>query len=372
MKQIGVRELAKLANVSLGTVDRALHGRKEVNEQTRRRILEIAAKNGYVPNLAARALSARRTTILIGVCIPREIHYFYDQMYDGIVDEARRFEHAGVEVLYRPVKTLGSKCAKTVSKLLDEGIKALILVPGDPVEAASIIEIAEKKKDVRVICLATDDSLSCRSSSISVEPGLNGRLAADLMTKFVQPGAQVAVVTGMVATEDNGKKVNGFSEVFQSDCPTGQIVEVIEGHEDEVETFEKCVAMLRKYPRLSGIYVSTVNCIPVCKAIRKARPDGGVKVVATDLFSEAVPYFENGTLAASIYQNPYRQGQSAVRLIVDHALHGKALPSTLYLNPAIVMRANLGLFRELQRQPRQSARNKQSGQPTAAAARFSD
>src|ERR1700745_2074203 len=133
MKKIGVRELAKLANVSLGTVDRALHGRKEVNEETRQRILEIAAKNGYTPNLAARALSVSRASIRIGVCIPREIHYFYDQMRGGILDEARRFEHVGVEVLYRPVKKLGSKSASTIAALLEENVRALVLVPGDPV-----------------------------------------------------------------------------------------------------------------------------------------------------------------------------------------------------------------------------------------------
>jgi LacI family transcriptional regulator len=373
MKKIGVRELAKLADVSLGTVDRALHGRKEVNEETRQRILTIAARNGYKPNLAARALSVSRASIRIGVCIPREIHYFYDQMHDGILDEARRFEHVGVEVLYRPVKKLGSKSAKTIAALLDDNIKALILVPGDPVEVASVIEIAEKQKNVRVVCLATDDSLSCRSTSISVEPTLNGRLAAELMTKFIRPGSEVAIVTGMVATEDNAKKVTGFSEVFNAECPTGNIVEVIEGHEDEGETFQKCVNLLRKYPNLAGVYVSTVNCIPVCKAISQNRPVDGIRVVATDLFAEAVPYFMNGTLSASIYQNPYRQGQAAVRLIVDHVLHGKVFPPTMYLNPAIVMRSNLALFRELQPRGRQQfTESSQSGNVIGSPEHFAD
>ena len=112
MKRIGVRELAKLANVSVGTVDRALHGRKEVNEQTRKLILRIAAEHGYTPNLTARALSVGRANVRIGVCIPREIRYFYDQMRDGIFDEARRFEHVGVELIYRPVKRLAPRARR--------------------------------------------------------------------------------------------------------------------------------------------------------------------------------------------------------------------------------------------------------------------
>jgi LacI family transcriptional regulator len=348
MKKIGVREIAKLANVSLGTVDRALHGRKEVSEKTRQRILKIAEKHGYTPNLTARALSVGRGNIRIGVCIPREIHYFYDQLRDGILDEARRFEHVGVDVVYRPVETLVSKAVTAVRRLLDSDIRALILTPGNPVELAPLIEEAEKQRNIRVVCVATDDSQSSRSTSISVDPYLNGMLAAELMAKFVPPTSQVAVVTGMVTTEDNGKKVAGFSEVFQKECPAGTIVEVIEGHEEAEETFGKCSRLLNLYPQLAGVYVSTVNCIPVCRAIEQHNRLGRIRVVATDLFAEVVPYFLDGAVSASIYQNPYRQGQTAVRLIVDHILHNAPFPPVRYLNPAIVMKSNLGLFRELE------------------------
>jgi LacI family transcriptional regulator len=348
MKKIGVRELAKLANVSLGTVDRALHGRKEVNEKTRQRILKIAEKHGYSPNLTARALSVGRANIRVGVCIPREIHYFYDQLRDGIFDEARHFEHVGVDILYRPVDTLASKSTGTIKRLLDSDIRALILTPGNPAEVAPVIEEAERERNVRVVCVATDDSQSSRSTSISVDPYLNGALAAELMAKFVQKGSEIAVVTGMVTTEDNGRKVAGFSEGFANECVGGKIVEVIEGHENEEETFDKCTRLLRAYPKLAGVYVSTVNCIPVCHAIEHRKRTGTVRVIATDLFAEAVPYFFNGVVSASIYQNPYRQGQTAVRLIVDHILHGAPFPPVKYLNPAIALKSNLSLFRELE------------------------
>ena len=68
-----------MANVSIGTVDRALHGRGGIKEATRKRILQIAEQIGYSPNLAARALSGAKARVRIGVCIPKEIHFFYDQ-----------------------------------------------------------------------------------------------------------------------------------------------------------------------------------------------------------------------------------------------------------------------------------------------------
>ncbi len=83
-------------------------------------------------------------------------------------------------------------------------------------------------------------------------------LAAELMAKFVPSASEVAVVTGMVETEDNGKKVSGFTEIFQRECPGGKIVDVIEGHEQQEQTFRKCARLLRSHPHLAGVYISTV------------------------------------------------------------------------------------------------------------------
>ncbi|MGB9203532.1 MAG: LacI family DNA-binding transcriptional regulator, partial [Terriglobales bacterium] len=95
-KKNGIHLLAELTNVSIGTVDRALHGRNGIKESTRQRILQIARQIGYTPNLAARALSAAKAGVRIGVCIPREIHFFYDQLWSGVLDEARRLTQLGI------------------------------------------------------------------------------------------------------------------------------------------------------------------------------------------------------------------------------------------------------------------------------------
>jgi len=349
-RRIGVRELARLAHVSIGTVDRALNGRKEVSAKTRERVLRLARQHGYKPDANARALSLGRSHMAVAVCIPREIHFFYDQLRDGILDEAAQYRHLGLDIRYEPVTELGAaEMVGVVARLIKTGIQALILTPGNPVQLAPLIDEAERDRNIRVVCVASDDSLSNRSTAISVEPRMNGMLAAELIAGFVPPASRVAVFTGSLSTEDHAKKVGGFYEVFPKDCPGGKVVDVVEGHENEAKTLEICAALLRKEPKLAGLYVSTVNCLPVCRALQEAGRAGKVRVVATDLFAEAVPYFRNHTISASIYQRPYRQGQLAVRLIVDHLIAGAELPTVRYLNPAIVMRSNLKLFREVAR-----------------------
>ena len=348
-QRIGVRELARLAKVSVGTVDRALNGRGEISEKTRQRILQLAQQYGYQPNLAARALSVGKSPIRIGVCLPRHFHVFYDQIRDGILSEAARFKHLGVEILYEPTDHLGIGEANIISAVAAGGVKALILTPGDPVALAPVIDKAEKELNVRVVCVASDDSLSQRSTWIAVDPKMNGMMAAELMANFLLPGSRVAIVTGQLKTEDHLRKVEGFSTVFPRDCAGGRVVEIIEGHDFEEETYRKTLRFLQAHKNLQGIYVSTAICLPVCRALEDVGRAGKVKVIGTDLFLEAVPYLLSGTISALMYQRPYVQGQLAVRFVVDHCVNGTPLPAKHPVDPAVVLKSNLSTFREVRK-----------------------
>jgi LacI family transcriptional regulator, galactose operon repressor len=346
----GIHQIAKLATVSIGTVDRALHGRNGISAVTRQRILEIARQIGYTPNLAARALSAAKTGTRIGVCIPREIHFFYDQLWSGVLNEARRLAQLGVEFEYRPVRTLGEDDTKAFKELLKTGVNGVIVTAGNPKGLSPLINEAEEK-GVRVVCVSTDAPESRRSTIVCVEPWLNGHIAGELMGKFVPPNSKVAVVAGMLTALDHRKKTDGFSDAFPKHCHGGEIVSIIEGHEDEDESFQKTFDLLGRVPELAGIYVNTVNCLPVCRALGARLLAGKVKLITTDLFAEMAPYFEKGTISASIYQQPYRQGQIAVRVIADHLLTQTSLPPTVHLPPGVVMSSNLQLFREIRLSP---------------------
>lgn len=167
------------------------------------------------------------------------------------------------------------------------------------------------------------------------------------MGKFVEPGSKVAVVAGMLMAEDHRKKADGFSEAFPEHCSGGKIAAVIEGHEDEDESFQKSFDLLRRIHGLAGIYVNTVNCLPVCRALGARGLGGKVKLITTDLFGEMSPYFRKGTITASIYQQPYRQGQIAVRMLADHLINKVGFPPAVHLSPGVVMSSNLHLFREM-------------------------
>ena len=83
-----MQEIAKLADVSRGTVDRVLNHREGVNDETRQKVLEIADLLDYQPNKAGIALATQKKNIKIGVLIYGEGNPFFEGLKKGIDEDA--------------------------------------------------------------------------------------------------------------------------------------------------------------------------------------------------------------------------------------------------------------------------------------------
>lgn len=85
----GIRRLAEHLDISIGTVSRALNGKPDVNEATRKRVLEAAATLGYVPNQSGRSLRKGSTGIIgfmieTGTNTTSDGDTFFLSVFDGV------------------------------------------------------------------------------------------------------------------------------------------------------------------------------------------------------------------------------------------------------------------------------------------------
>ncbi|MEZ0016408.1 LacI family DNA-binding transcriptional regulator [Sinorhizobium fredii] len=85
----GIRRLAQHLDISIGTVSRALNGRPDVNEETRRRVLAAAKELGYVANQSGRSLRQGTTNIIgfmmqTGTEITGQGDTFFMSVFDGV------------------------------------------------------------------------------------------------------------------------------------------------------------------------------------------------------------------------------------------------------------------------------------------------
>ncbi|MCX7030333.1 MAG: LacI family DNA-binding transcriptional regulator [Spirochaetes bacterium] len=94
-KDATIKDIASRAGVSYATVSRALNGKYGVKPSTRERVLGVARRLGYRPNVIARGLVTRRT-MTIGLIVPDIKNPFFPEVAGGVEDAARE---AGYGVL---------------------------------------------------------------------------------------------------------------------------------------------------------------------------------------------------------------------------------------------------------------------------------
>lgn len=83
---VTLKDIAEKANLSTTTVSRILNGRESglpIREETRQKVLAIAAELGYRPNFMARALRGSRSS-LIGVIAQNITSLFHSQILRGL------------------------------------------------------------------------------------------------------------------------------------------------------------------------------------------------------------------------------------------------------------------------------------------------
>ena len=90
---VTIRDVARLAGVSVATVSRVLNASAPVRETTRDRVLDVARDLRFSPNGAARSLSRQRAGAL-GVILPDIYGEFFSERLRGIDQEAQRANHS--------------------------------------------------------------------------------------------------------------------------------------------------------------------------------------------------------------------------------------------------------------------------------------
>ncbi len=85
---VTIKDVARVAGVSVASVSRAINGHSNITCDTRRRVLDVAARLRYMPNGAARSLITRRTQT-IGAVLPDLHGEFFSELIRGMDSAAR-------------------------------------------------------------------------------------------------------------------------------------------------------------------------------------------------------------------------------------------------------------------------------------------
>lgn len=309
---------------------------------TRQRVLSMAQTMQYRPNLAARSLSSRRE-IRIAVNLPRTNCSFFDVVWNGIEDAAASAQGTRLRLVPRRYPWTWEAEAEAFEAALGEEIHALILSPGNPTKLKPLIRAAAQR-GLPVLCVTTDAPGTDRLASVCIDHIVSGSIVAELMGQMLSGHGAVLLVTGAQTVVDHADKIRGFQNCASSMFPAIRIAGVIEDHESQEESYQKCREALLADRTINGVYATTSNSLPVLRVLDELGLLGKLRVIATDLFPEIVPTLRTGDVAATIYQKPFNQGRIGFQILYRFLTENVCPPARIRLAPDIVLRSNLEVF----------------------------
>lgn len=123
MSNLTVLDIARLCNVSPGTIDRAINNRPGINPKTKQYILDTATKYGYIKNRHARSLSIGKSQ-LIGVVLFNLNNEFFAQLAGAIESTARKYNYTTLLTISETEENNERQC---IDQLIGMNVDGMII-----------------------------------------------------------------------------------------------------------------------------------------------------------------------------------------------------------------------------------------------------
>lgn len=316
--RITSKQLAELAGVSRGTVDRALNNRSGVKEEVRQRILAIAAEHGYQPMRAGKAL-VMRETLTLAVVLNSVGNPFFDEVIRGIKEARADFSDFSIDLQMHHIKGYRlEEQLRLLDELLTQPISGLLLTPINHPDVAARIA-AFHEKGVPVVTINSDIDNCPQLAYVGCDYLRSGQTAASLMGLMIGSAARVLIVTGSLKVLGHNQRVFGFSRVLRQDVPGAAIVDIIENDDDDTRSYEAVADTLRRAPEINALYFAAGGAIGGAKAAIDTAAQKPV-IITCDVNDTVRDYIQRDIVAATICQQPYLQGYTGVKTLLNALL----------------------------------------------------
>ncbi len=125
-KKISIKQIAKLAGVSVATISRVMNQKGGYTPDTEKKVLSVIKENQYIPNLVAKGLRTNNTRI-IGLIVPDIVNEFFAKLVLYIQMELFQY---GYLTMVCNVNESGNLERQLVKALVAQNISGLILISG--------------------------------------------------------------------------------------------------------------------------------------------------------------------------------------------------------------------------------------------------
>ncbi len=272
-----LKDIAKLAGISVNSASRALKGKKNISKKTQEKVRQIADKLGYIPDKRASALRAGKMDV-IAIIYDNLNNPYYSMMLDKLT--GKLFDYKYETMIFIDRHSIGYLSLEIAKRVISFHVSGIITFIEPTPEAKSIID----KSKTPIVLLGRDGSKT-NTTSVFSDDYEGGRLAAK--TLIEKGSLNLLYYTEHKDLDIDKTRHKGFED-FVKDNLNKVPFEVVgdETHKAKDLLIEKLTTQT-----IDGIFCfSDLLAFDVLEVLSDLNLKDKVKVIGYDNIKESFPY----------------------------------------------------------------------------------
>ncbi len=325
-KTVRIKDIAQKAGVSIGTVDRVLHDRGEVKAETKEKVLAIAKKLNYQPNIAARALKSP-TSYKIAVLLPLSTgnNLFWEEHPKGIELGQESTTPFITNVKYFNYEMHSAEdFTQQANELISWKPDGVIIAP---ILKNETVDLSHRLDKLSIPYTYIDTNIEDTNALtfIGENARKGGRVAASIMDVGVEKDKDILIVN-IAKDIDNLIHLNlrnqGFMGYFMDPGKRNKglkiTVEVPSG--DKKGIYETLDRVFNNNLNIGGIMVSSARTFVIAEYLKERNLEH-LFLVGYEVYEKNSQFLKEGIINFLISQRPIDQAEKTFKRLFNYLAH---------------------------------------------------
>jgi len=346
-ENIRIIDIARLAGVSVATVDRVIHRRGKVSEESLRKIRTVLDEVNYQPNLIARSLASKKhfnIAAIIPLFAPGQYWEAISHGIDNATNEVKQYHVQTIKLFFDQYDN--KSFDETVKKLLKEKVDGVLIAT---LFTNSVMKLAKKLDNEKIPYVFVDSNIEGENqlAYFGTDSYYGGKIAAKLLTEKIDLTSDILIAKIIHSGENDShqgiNRMNGFYDYLKKSEFRGNIHQVELRLDDEDYNFSVLDDIFSRNLRTEGAVMFNSTCYIVGSYLKK-RKLSHIKLVGYDLIEKNTKLLSEGFVTNLIAQRPESQGYGGIKSISNYLISGQE-PEKINLMPIdILIKENIQYY----------------------------
>ena len=347
--KIRIKDIAERAGVSVGTVDRVLHGRPSVSSKAMEKVKKALEEMDYQPNMYASALAHNKSYTFYSLIPKHESEAYWEEVEEGYTSACEHYRDFNIsnKVLY-----YNRFAPETFGKLMNEVLKqnpdGVIMVP-------SRLDITTKYTDImheRNIPFILLDSYMPDLKPLSFfgqDSFASGYFAARMLMMNAPREKEIMLMkqmrNGNVASKQQENRETGFRHYMHDHYPQVTIHEVNLSLDEKREKFDDILEQFfTRHPQVHHCITFNSKAHLVGEYLLRSNRRN-IQIMGYDMVPKNAECVRQGSISFLIAQHAYMQGYACIETLFHAIVLKKEVDPVNYMPIELLTKENIDYYR---------------------------